>query len=246
MYVYTFKNKETGKVVCYMGDKSLKRFVGKTIVPWVNGKREQCHFILLSERDATFEDGMIYTKITAVDVFHCEDSSLNITPKEATFTSSSVKFDEKLLKDLAVSPYKEGVAAISRVENTTDQIVDKVLEALGKHFGQLVGTANDFKKLSESFKRPTEEEAPHKVHKPRKIKKPKFNDEIKAVYFNDKKGVVYVIWKDGTSTKVTCHSDDVYSRESGLALAYMKKKFGNDSTFNNVLRYWAYEGGKNA
>ena len=107
-------------------------------------------------------------------------------------------------------------------------------------------TANDFDKLAESLKKPTEKESPKKAHKPRKIKKPKINDGIKAVYFNDKKKVVYVIWKDGTSTKVTCHSDDVYSRESGLALAYMKKKFGNDSTFNNVLRYWACEGGKDA
>ena len=242
MYVYTFKNKETGKIVHYMGDGSLKRFVGKTIVPWVNGKSEPFRFILLSERAATFEDEMIYKKITAVDVFHCEDPIRNITPKEATFTSSSAKFDEKMLKDLAITPSIEEMTTISR----TDQITARVLEAFDKYFGQLVGTANDFDKLAESLKKPTEKEAPKKVRKPRKIKKPKINDDIRAVYFNDKKGVVYVIWKDGTSTKVTCHSDDVYSRESGLALAYMKKKFGNDNTFNNVLRYWACEGGKDA
>lgn len=246
MYVYTLKNKETGKIVCYMGDGSLKRFVGKTIVPWVNGKSEPFHFILISERAATFEDGMIYKKITAVDVLHCEYPVRNVTPKEATFTASSATFNEKMFKDFTIAPSIEGVAAISGTENITEQITDRVLEAFDKYFGRLGRTANDFDKLAESLKKPTEKETPKKAHKPRKIKKPKINDDIKAVYFNDKKKVVYVIWKDGTSTKVTCHSDDVYSRESGLALAYMKKKFGNDSTFNNVLRYWACEGGKDA
>lgn len=71
----------------------------------------------------------------------------------------------------------------------------------------------------------------------RKASKPKVDDNIKNVYFNDEKKTVHVIWKDGSHTQVRCDDQDAYSREAGLALCYMKKQFGNKGDFNDILRY---------
>lgn len=55
------------------------------------------------------------------------------------------------------------------------------------------------------------------------------------VIFNPPATVVY--WADKTRTVVKCGKDDKYSRETGLALCYMKKALGNKSgTFNKALR----------
>lgn len=55
------------------------------------------------------------------------------------------------------------------------------------------------------------------------------------VIFNPPATVVY--WADKTRTVVKCGKDDEYSRETGLALCYMKKALGNKSgTFNKALR----------
>lgn len=56
------------------------------------------------------------------------------------------------------------------------------------------------------------------------------------VWFNEKKGVTVVKWSDGTITKVTLQNDDVWDREKGIALCYMKKMCGNNSSFNEVFR----------
>lgn len=55
------------------------------------------------------------------------------------------------------------------------------------------------------------------------------------VIFNPPATVVY--WADNTRTVVKCGKADEYSRETGLALCYMKKALGNKSgTFNKALR----------
>ena len=56
------------------------------------------------------------------------------------------------------------------------------------------------------------------------------------VIFNAPATVVF--WCDGTKTVVKCHEDDVYDKEKGLAMAYMKKLYGNNGSFNEVLKRW--------
>ena len=59
----------------------------------------------------------------------------------------------------------------------------------------------------------------------------------KKVIYHDPATIVY--WNDGTKTVVKCDLRDTYSKESGLALCYMKKMLGSSRAFNDVLKEWA-------
>lgn len=63
--------------------------------------------------------------------------------------------------------------------------------------------------------------------------------EITNVVFNDPATIVF--WDDGTKTVVKCQKGDVYSKESGLAIAIAKKAFGNKNDFNRVFNKWLYD-----
>lgn len=60
--------------------------------------------------------------------------------------------------------------------------------------------------------------------------------EIKNVYFNHP--VTVVIWNDGTKTIVRCSENDFYDPEKGLAMAIVKKAYGNDNKFHKVFKKW--------
>ena len=64
----------------------------------------------------------------------------------------------------------------------------------------------------------------------------RLNPRLVNAWFNEKKGVTVVKWSDGTITKVTLQNDDVWDEEKGIALCYMKKMCGNNSSFNEVFR----------
>lgn len=64
--------------------------------------------------------------------------------------------------------------------------------------------------------------------------KTQYIPEIKNVYFNEP--MTIVMWADGTKTMVQCQDDDVYSAETGLAVAIAKKALGNKGNFNNVFK----------
>lgn len=62
---------------------------------------------------------------------------------------------------------------------------------------------------------------------------------IKNVIFNDPATVVF--WSDGSKTVVKCQPNDVYDKETGLAMCIAKKFFGNKSNFNDVFTKWIPE-----
>ena len=62
--------------------------------------------------------------------------------------------------------------------------------------------------------------------------KPK--DPISRVIFNDPATIVF--WKDGSKTVVKCGSGEQFDAEKGLAMAIVKKYFGNKGNYNNVLK----------
>lgn len=64
--------------------------------------------------------------------------------------------------------------------------------------------------------------------------------EIDKVIFHDPATIVY--WKDGSKTVVKCRVIDTYSKETGLALCYMKKILGNKGNYNDIFRKWIKEG----
>lgn len=67
------------------------------------------------------------------------------------------------------------------------------------------------------------------------------DNQIKVVKFDKSKGVTAVRWKDGTVTKVRCANNDIFDKEKGLALCYMKKfAFNNRACFNESLKQYCH------
>ena len=60
--------------------------------------------------------------------------------------------------------------------------------------------------------------------------------EIKNVIFNDPATIVF--WEDGTKTVVKCQDGDKFDREKGLAMAIVKKAYGNKGNYCNKLKKW--------
>lgn len=62
---------------------------------------------------------------------------------------------------------------------------------------------------------------------------------IVDVIFNNPATIVF--WDDGTKTVVKCQDGDVYSKETGLAMAMLKRYMGNDNTYNKEINAWLGE-----
>lgn len=60
--------------------------------------------------------------------------------------------------------------------------------------------------------------------------------EIKDVIYNPPATVVH--WMDGEKTVIKVQEGDTYDPEKGLLLAFAKRLFGNDNTFNKVMHKW--------
>lgn len=65
------------------------------------------------------------------------------------------------------------------------------------------------------------------------VKCPPNDFNIDKVTFNGPKTIVE--WKDGTKTIVNCN-DEIYDPEKGLAMAIVKKAFGNKGNYYNTFR----------
>lgn len=59
---------------------------------------------------------------------------------------------------------------------------------------------------------------------------------IKNVIFNDPATIVF--WTDGTKTVVKCQDGDEFDPEKGLAMAIVKKVFGNQGNYFNEIKKW--------
>lgn len=57
---------------------------------------------------------------------------------------------------------------------------------------------------------------------------------IERVIFSDPATVVF--WADGSKTVVKCQGGDLYDPEKGLMAAMLKKLYGNNNTYNKVMR----------
>lgn len=62
---------------------------------------------------------------------------------------------------------------------------------------------------------------------------------IQNVIFNDPATIVF--WADGTKTVVKCQEGDIYSPETGLAMAISKKALGNQGNYCEVFKKWLPE-----
>ncbi|MDD2952522.1 MAG: hypothetical protein PHC95_05080 [Parabacteroides sp.] len=60
--------------------------------------------------------------------------------------------------------------------------------------------------------------------------------EIENVIFNNPATIV--IWKDGSKTVVKCQPGEVFSKETGLAMAISKRAYGNTGNYNEIFKKW--------
>lgn len=63
-----------------------------------------------------------------------------------------------------------------------------------------------------------------------------YEKDIKDVIINGPATII--LWRDGSKTVIRCQDEDLeyMTPESGIAIAIMKKVFGNKGNYNNVLR----------
>jgi hypothetical protein len=69
--------------------------------------------------------------------------------------------------------------------------------------------------------------------------RPKSSDilpAIKDIIYNSPATIVF--WEDGSKTVVKCGKNDVYSSEKGLAMAIVKKAYGNKGNYYKVFSTW--------
>lgn len=57
--------------------------------------------------------------------------------------------------------------------------------------------------------------------------------EIKDIIINDPATII--LWKDGTKTIVKCQPDDTFDPEKGIAMAILKKLYGNGGFYKDVF-----------
>ena len=60
--------------------------------------------------------------------------------------------------------------------------------------------------------------------------------EIKNVIYNDPATIVF--WADATKTVVKCQEGDTFNPETGLAMAIVKKIFGNTGKYCEIFKKW--------
>lgn len=55
------------------------------------------------------------------------------------------------------------------------------------------------------------------------------------------KSATIVFWDDGTKTVVKCGKHDKYTGEHGLVMAIVKKLYGNNGRYYDIIRKWLPE-----
>lgn len=103
---------------------------------------------------------------------------------------------------------------------------------------------NDFRKSGKykiNYKLDEPDNSTYYVHSYSKDTKVLIDDGIKNIVFNENKRTTTIIWKDGIVTTVRASENDVYSKEAGIALCFMKRVYLNEGRYNNVFRKWIKE-----
>lgn len=62
---------------------------------------------------------------------------------------------------------------------------------------------------------------------------------IVDVIYNEPSTIVF--WDDGTKTVVKCGKHDKYTGEHGLVMAIVKKLYGNNGRYYDIIRKWLPE-----
>lgn len=60
--------------------------------------------------------------------------------------------------------------------------------------------------------------------------------EIKELVFNDPATIIF--WEDGTKTVVKAQNGEAFDKEKGFCMAIVKKLFGNEGNYYNIVDKW--------
>ena len=60
--------------------------------------------------------------------------------------------------------------------------------------------------------------------------------EIKELIFNDPATIIF--WEDGTKTIVKTQNGEPFDKEKGFCMAVVKKLFGNEGNYYNIVDEW--------
>lgn len=121
-----------------------------------------------------------------------------------------------------------------KIENFIDKIVASIIEGLKEchrefHMSGVTRylTAEELRYIDH------DEEILEKVMAT--ISKP----QIKKVIFNNPATIV--LWEDGTKTVVKRQKGERWDKEKGLAMAIVKKMYGNKGNYNDIFKKWCEE-----
>ena len=70
----------------------------------------------------------------------------------------------------------------------------------------------------------------------RKFVKPDVFDKIENVFFNSKKGITVIKWKDGSMSKSTCDNQDKFDPFVGFCIAYTTKGMSKSKLKERIQR----------
>ena len=68
------------------------------------------------------------------------------------------------------------------------------------------------------------------------IRKPDVFDNIENVFFNSKKGITVIKWKDGSMSKSTCDNQDKFDPFVGFCIAYTTKGMSKSKLKERIQR----------
>lgn len=92
-----------------------------------------------------------------------------------------------------------------------------VRSTVGEHLGDLTETDNEL------ISKKTNKEAYNK----------RIFSEIKDIIINDPATII--LWNDGTKTVVKCQPEDTFDPEKGIAMAILKKLYGNGGFYKDIF-----------
>ena len=115
-----------------------------------------------------------------------------------------------------------------------DALIDETLSEVEKSYNEYARSAT---RVAENAANNTDACPMCCAAKQSEMINPKLFDCIDRVIAQD--SATIILWKDGTKTAVKCKDDEPYDYEKGLAIAVLKKVFGNSVYQNDMKKLMA-------
>ncbi len=133
---------------------------------------------------------------------------------------------------------RPGSDDICKIEKDIDTMVSFIIEGLTKCHQEL-HTSGATRYLTAEELRYIDHDADILYKVMCAIKENTNNMDIKEVIFNNPATIVK--WEDGTKTVVKRQKGERWDKEKGLAMAIVKKTYGNKGNYNDIFKKWCEE-----